>query len=402
MALPKIKGLTIGALPSGMTPQPVKEGFEEENMSRVQSKLLTKGHLKRCSLPGPRGFRKGNVKSANSGMNIKDMGYRNEEEEGMKEGDDMNEKLVSEKIVDNSGKDLGGEKGFLQTSVLNPGLAKDNNANGSNINKEGLNGDMLGNMSRTGWDNSNGEVELSRVLIMYERDSYARVLVEVDANKGIVESVEVWYKKLGRSMELRVEYAWPSPAHIAVFLGITLRGVTFKPVFQQNNVYGMSTQMNDANFGRGGSSLKGRGGLNGRGRYGGFQSNQEKRFYVLTEEDGEDLENELMGIRVNINVAYDMGIYIDEEEKKKWPKELQKYKCNVMENNERKEKLKAKIKSLEKEIMTSNKKDFGVLYDNAYRDEITRIKDLVLKKQMTEEELFIESEQPFSDSVKKG
>ncbi|GJY45934.1 zinc knuckle CX2CX4HX4C containing protein [Tanacetum coccineum] len=40
----------------------------------------------------------------------------------------------------------------------------------------------------------------------YGRASFARVLVEVEAAKGLVDSVEVCYKALGRSMELRVEY----------------------------------------------------------------------------------------------------------------------------------------------------------------------------------------------------
>ncbi|GKG44774.1 DUF4283 domain-containing protein, partial [Tanacetum coccineum] len=42
----------------------------------------------------------------------------------------------------------------------------------------------------------------------YGRATFARVLVEVDAAKGLVDNVEVRYKSLGRSMELRVEYPW--------------------------------------------------------------------------------------------------------------------------------------------------------------------------------------------------
>ncbi|GJT92144.1 zinc knuckle CX2CX4HX4C containing protein [Tanacetum coccineum] len=42
----------------------------------------------------------------------------------------------------------------------------------------------------------------------YGRASYARVLVEVDVAKGLVDSVEIWYKGLGKSMILNVEYGW--------------------------------------------------------------------------------------------------------------------------------------------------------------------------------------------------
>ena len=45
----------------------------------------------------------------------------------------------------------------------------------------------------------------------FGRASYARVLVEVEASKGIVDSVEVWYRSLNRSMKLKVEYAWQPP-----------------------------------------------------------------------------------------------------------------------------------------------------------------------------------------------
>ncbi|GJR68831.1 RNA-directed DNA polymerase, eukaryota, reverse transcriptase zinc-binding domain protein [Tanacetum coccineum] len=53
----------------------------------------------------------------------------------------------------------------------------------------------------------------------YGRASFARVLVEVEAAKGLVDSVEVCYKALGRSMELRVEYPWRPPvcSHCKVF-----------------------------------------------------------------------------------------------------------------------------------------------------------------------------------------
>ncbi|PWA61680.1 hypothetical protein CTI12_AA374850 [Artemisia annua] len=45
----------------------------------------------------------------------------------------------------------------------------------------------------------------------YRRASFARVLIEVDADKELVDSVEVCYASLGKSMKLRVEYAWKPP-----------------------------------------------------------------------------------------------------------------------------------------------------------------------------------------------
>lgn len=61
---------------------------------------------------------------------------------------------------------------------------------------------------------------------------------------------------------------------------------------------------------------------------------------------------------MNIDVAVEMGISIDKEEKDKWPKELQEYyesKCSEVKKNAKKLRLKEKIRSLEEEISTSNR-----------------------------------------------
>ncbi|PWA59690.1 hypothetical protein CTI12_AA388830 [Artemisia annua] len=46
----------------------------------------------------------------------------------------------------------------------------------------------------------------------YGRENFARVLIEVDASNELVENVEVCYKSLVKSMNLRVEYTW-KPSH---------------------------------------------------------------------------------------------------------------------------------------------------------------------------------------------
>ena len=45
---------------------------------------------------------------------------------------------------------------------------------------------------------------------------------------------------------------------------------------------------------------------------------------------------------------------------------------------------------------------FGVVYNDAYRRELARIQEVVLKKQLADVELFILSGKPFSDAVKEG
>lgn len=43
------------------------------------------------------------------------------------------------------------------------------------------------------------------------RANFARVLVEIDAQKGLVENIDVCYKSLGKFMQLKVEYPWKPP-----------------------------------------------------------------------------------------------------------------------------------------------------------------------------------------------
>ncbi|PWA89811.1 Zinc knuckle CX2CX4HX4C [Artemisia annua] len=56
-----------------------------------------------------------------------------------------------------------------------------------------------------------GNNKLSKVPKAYGRASFARVLIEVDAASDLVDNVEVCYESLGKSMNLRVEYAWKPP-----------------------------------------------------------------------------------------------------------------------------------------------------------------------------------------------
>ncbi|PWA76577.1 hypothetical protein CTI12_AA232490 [Artemisia annua] len=137
----------------------------------------------------------------------------------------------------------------------------------------------------------------------YGRTSFARVLIEVDADKELVDNVEVCYASLGRSMQLKVEYAWKPPQcllckvfghdqktcnkrEVSVEERVEMTKVANDSHMKQNNSNGgdrewqevnrfvnngASTSKTDGqqNFGyycnRGGSNNRGRGGFMGRG-----------------------------------------------------------------------------------------------------------------------------------------
>ncbi|PWA93432.1 DUF4283 domain-containing protein [Artemisia annua] len=321
----------------------------------------------------------------------------------------------------------------------------------------------------------------------YGRASFARVLIEVDATKGIVDSVELWYRKLNRTMQLRVEYAWQPPicSHCCVF-GHSYNGCKRRVISEeerierskakvqgvpdvntntsgnsmnegwqsvqanrgarnggepltqqsvQSNPGGSGTARNGVFMGRGGPSFRGRGGYGGRGGFNGVatvnekrydavkntgkdkesvmvdkqqQSNKEvavgegikknevkhiaqrdfktsNRYAALANDNGDDMVNELQGIKVNIDVACEMGIPIDDEVSSKWPEDLQQYykdKCVNMHKGEKIVMLQNKIQILEKEIVSGRngidanskkKADEGVVFEMESTGFVTRL-----------------------------
>ncbi|GJR47914.1 RNA-directed DNA polymerase, eukaryota, reverse transcriptase zinc-binding domain protein [Tanacetum coccineum] len=324
----------------------------------------------------------------------------------------------------------------------------------------------------------------------YGRASFARVLVDVDVAEGIVDSVEIWYKKLNRTMKLRVEYAWQPPicSHCCVF-GHGFKGCTSSPLNEEEKAKRNAAKQyaRGSGYGRGGVYMgrgsfgsRGRGSFYSRGNFSGVQMNKGRKyvhvkssdkdktsdvhginkqevdkeknknqdaqvkhiaqknislnskFSALAEEDDEsDIMNGWQGIKVNIDVACDIGIPINEEDSMKWPHDLQDYykeKCNSMKEVEKKKVLQNKIGILQHDInlSTSNleynankKAEEGVtfementgnsrnqayteIYDRECKRKRLRIQDLFLKKKLDEMEFFILSKQPLDDAVKGG
>ncbi|PWA93695.1 ATPase, F1/V1/A1 complex, alpha/beta subunit, Zinc knuckle CX2CX4HX4C [Artemisia annua] len=261
----------------------------------------------------------------------------------------------------------------------------------------------------------------------YGRASYARVLVEVEAAKGLVDSVEIWYRSLNRSMKLKVEYAWSPPicSHCCVF-GHSFEGCTNRELSDKEKSLKNDTKVQTANkvnevqvgdegwqqvnygggmyMSRGGPGFRGRGGFTGRGGNNGYQAynekknyqaknnvkgkdvvvenvqNQEKKqeadktkennvkyiaqrnfisknkFDVLARGEVDDNVNEWQGVKVNIDVACEMGIPFDEDEMSKWPNDLQNYykdKCAAMKNSDKRDLLLNKVRMLVGDINSS-------------------------------------------------
>ncbi|GKA33214.1 RNA-directed DNA polymerase, eukaryota, reverse transcriptase zinc-binding domain protein, partial [Tanacetum coccineum] len=276
----------------------------------------------------------------------------------------------------------------------------------------------------------------------YGRASFAKVLVEVDAARGLVDSVEANYKSLGKLMELKVEYPWKPPlcSHCKLFghsLDICSKKVLTevdkakkakvvgqrkesdmgnsngrndwqimnnrKSIINGNASYGFNRQRN--NF-RGGYGGRGRGGLNGRG-FG------DQRYF----------RND--NIQQRIDLACEKGVHISIEEKNSWDEELRNYfimKMQEVIKRENVDDLKAKISNLGKQIGHSNKmiaietrdrannmvksvmvekglsknQAYQKIYDEVYRDELDRIKVLDMRKQCAEVELFFKTGQVFT------
>ena len=246
-----------------------------------------------------------------------------------------------------------------------------------------------------------------------------------------------------------------------------------------NSQFANGNGRNGLNTGRGGYSYRGRGGMSGRGNYGGTYLNSERkysvvnngekgknvvsevtenqkkgnvkakpkepqvkhiaqkkfttknRFAALASEEEEDVQNEIEGIKIKIDVSCEMGIDISSEERDKWPKDLQDYyeqKCSFMGKMEKIEKLKKKIIKLSNDINSRSKsieakvteeandmvaeemestgvsrdQAFSKVYNEFYSKESKEIQKLNLRKQLADVELFIVSKKPSSEIPTKG
>ncbi|GJY18809.1 RNA-directed DNA polymerase, eukaryota, reverse transcriptase zinc-binding domain protein [Tanacetum coccineum] len=268
----------------------------------------------------------------------------------------------------------------------------------------------------------------------YGRASFARVLIEVNATEGIVDNVEICFK------------------------GCNNRPLSEEEKTERNVAKSQaSTKVNDEQKGTNGwqsvPSRKftrpgGQGSFNGRGGFNNVQVNDGKRYVPMKnmakektsdmegmnkQEMGKEVRKDqaTQGIKINIDVACDMGIPIGEEESVKWPQDLQEYyktKCDSMEKKAKIELLQNRIKILEGDISTSKSnfdvnvtmkakenvvaemensgssrnQAFDFVYTEAYSKEFDRIEKLILKKQLAEVELFILSKKPLDDKVKEG
>ncbi|GJX13340.1 zinc knuckle CX2CX4HX4C containing protein [Tanacetum coccineum] len=170
----------------------------------------------------------------------------------------------------------------------------------------------------------------------YKRASFARVLIEVDAAEEIVDSVEIWYKKLNIIVKLRVEYAWQPPicSHSCVFghgfKGCTSRSLNDEEIANRNaakvqainnvssdqkvivgwhsisnrkftrsgvDIASPQSQQHDASgsgygrggvyFGRGGFGSRGRGSFYNRGGLNSVQINKGRKYVPVKNNDKE-------------------------------------------------------------------------------------------------------------------
>ncbi|PWA54238.1 RNA-directed DNA polymerase, eukaryota, Reverse transcriptase zinc-binding domain protein [Artemisia annua] len=366
-----------------------------------------------------------------------------------------------------------------ENPVLNPNQNKkvqpNNDEGNGNINGSGsglvgnLNGSSEVNNGVQGVKSSEyvvGESSKSRDVEMQDTSSFKRTISFSNAVKGpygsvnnrlrfipvsVNDEVEVCYRGLGKSMHLKVDYAWKPPicSHCKVFghnfkdcknremtveekletmnakiqseIGTkqdgksndgwkTMQGKRVNKAgnknqnMQQDNV----PNRNGWNYARGGTSSRGgrgsgyvRGGYNGTRAYNdnrnattnnkmneNVSSNVEaanvsktnekvnamenkngktlpkenlktnNSFGALVNDNDEDVINDWQNLKTKIDVACDLGLDIPEEERKKWTRELQEYyvtKRKDLEKSKRRSQLLDRIKSLEKEIGSSNR-----------------------------------------------
>nr|GEX22796.1 hypothetical protein [Tanacetum cinerariifolium] len=246
------------------------------------------------------------------------------------------------------------------------------------------------------------------ILKSYGRASFARVVIEIEAESRLVDEIEVYYNSLWKSMKLRVEYPWKPHvcAHCKVFSHVydmcNSRPVGDAEKFHCIEVRG---QRREAGTSRGGFSSRGRGGFGGRG-FGDQRFNRgESSKYVPVKKNGNKAIKDGMGsmdsgkinsrkknmkkhnitdnrfaelideyeikknlewesMRQRIELACKKGLHISIKEKNSWDEELRNYFMMKMQEK---------------------------ICDKVYRDELDRIKVLDMRKQCAEVEPFFKT-----------
>ncbi|PWA91064.1 zinc knuckle CX2CX4HX4C [Artemisia annua] len=318
----------------------------------------------------------------NSGKNVNYKGWDSAKVEGIQSYDGQNNDAVNNSDVEMN--DKASPKKPMSFASVVPGLSSYGNNKlryiPVSVNEKGL------------------RITASMCENAYGRANFARVLVKVDASNDLVDSIEVCYRSLGKSMMLDVEYAWVPPmcSHCKVF-GHSFekcgnRIITQEEVMKRNenkNVTekGATKVMGDSNnnvsqnnietsYGRGG--YNGRGGYYGRGRgvmsgRGGYSSvgpsgtaknvgvqedpakeNLTKKAAIKDEEN----INLWQEMKMTIDLSFDLGIPCSEDEINLWSKDVYDYykqKCAALEKSKKNTLCREKLKVLEDRIVEANR-----------------------------------------------
>ncbi|GJX06167.1 RNA-directed DNA polymerase, eukaryota, reverse transcriptase zinc-binding domain protein [Tanacetum coccineum] len=259
--------------------------------------------------------------------------------------------------------------------------------------------------------------------------SFARVLIEIDAAKGLIDTVEIWYKSLGKSLELRVEYAWvPSlcehcktfghfnkacskNVHTVEASGMNGRGrggfnnrsiggyggikevnVKNVPVKNSERVINVdeciiTNEVNDASD-KGKNKVQedvisssgnwGKGNIKSKNKPEKKNISTMNRFDVLAEDIEKEDNSVWKEVKIQVDVASDMGISVSNEVIKGWSDDMVKFykeewSKRVKKGITPKEKLKSKIDELGSRIIHLNRN----LHVNANMNALKMVKDSV-------------------------
>ncbi|PWA56001.1 zinc knuckle CX2CX4HX4C [Artemisia annua] len=239
----------------------------------------------------------------------------------------------------------------------------------------------------------------------YGRASFARVLIEVDADKELVDNVEVCYASLGRSIKLKVEYAWKPPQcllckvfghdqkacnkrEVSVEERVEMTKVTNDNNMKQNNSNGGDREWQEVNRGNKDNNVvknmnlendgkkvdegiildsNNKNDKKGKGVSGSkvelknkvnkqSDLNTKNKFDVLAKDGMDEVEigsEEWIQMRKKIDLACDLGMKVADSEKRRWSKDLRNYyeeKCNNKAKGKMMEGLKWRIAKLQKDI----------------------------------------------------
>ncbi|GKA03855.1 RNA-directed DNA polymerase, eukaryota, reverse transcriptase zinc-binding domain protein, partial [Tanacetum coccineum] len=229
----------------------------------------------------------------------------------------------------------------------------------------------------------------------FGRALYAKVLVEVDAAKGLIDTVEIWFCSKGlANVEKKVGGDESVKNYRAAGNVVSDQEGWQNVGYRRDEVVKSSS-----NVGVGMSNVK----SNSKKESGNLEM-KDKASDGISKDIDVEVSNVWEDVRARITTACNSGLPIAEEEINKWPDDIVKLIVQLNENlhvNARANALRLVKETDEATGVKSNSNMYTKFYDQSCREDLIKVEELQWERRRAEVDLFMLTKRPLMDDFKE-